>query len=195
MKIDRPSESRERVLNVAEQLFSERGYAPVTLKDIADTLGMKQASLYYHVPGGKEALFVEVSERSFHRHRAGLESAINSAKDNPEEQLRSAAYWIISQTIPDLGRMANSDMPEIGDEHAHRLMQIAFESLLLPIAAIFRNGYESGMFRSSQATMQAGAFISMISALRNLPDRFITQPKTEMADTLIDLFLHGVVKT
>ena len=190
---DQPSEARERVLNVAEHLFSERGYAPVTLKDIADALGMKQASLYYHVPGGKEALFVEVSERSFRRHRAGLEEAIASAGDVPREQLRGAARWILSQSIPDLGRMVNSDMPEIYEQHAHRLMQIAFESLLLPVAGIFQRAYETGAFRSSEFILLAGAFISVIASVQNLPDRFTRQPKTEMAETLIDVFLNGVV--
>jgi AcrR family transcriptional regulator len=193
MKSDQPSEARERVLNVAERLFSERGYAPVTLKDIADALGMKQASLYYHVPGGKEALYVEVSERSFRRHRAGLEDAITSGGSEPREQLRGAARWILSQSIPDLGRMTNSDMPEIHEEHGRRLMQIAYESLLLPVAGIFQRAYESGEFRSREYVLLAGAFISVIASVQNLPDRFTRQPKTQMADTLIDLFLNGVV--
>src|SRR5215203_4970689 len=127
---EKPREARERVLNVAEHLFRERGYASVTLKDIADELGMKQASLYYHVPGGKESLFIEVSERGFHRHRQGLEEAIGSSGSDLRQQLLAAARWILSHPMPDLGRLTHSDMPEIGEAHAHRLMQIAFESLM-----------------------------------------------------------------
>lgn len=37
------SAARERVLNVAERLFSECGYRSVTLKDIAGELRIKQA--------------------------------------------------------------------------------------------------------------------------------------------------------
>src|SRR5215204_6155144 len=99
MMNDKPREARERVLNVAEHLFRERGYASVTLKDIADELGMKQASLYYHVPGGKEALFIEVSERGFHQHRVGLEGAIASAGSELREQMRGAARWILSHPM------------------------------------------------------------------------------------------------
>jgi AcrR family transcriptional regulator len=65
------SESRERVLQQAEHLFSERGYAAVTLRDIAAGLGIRQASLYHHVPGGKEQLYVEVTERNLRRIRMG----------------------------------------------------------------------------------------------------------------------------
>jgi AcrR family transcriptional regulator len=193
MPVDKPSEARERLLGVAERLFSERGYASVTLKDIADELGIRQASLYYHVPGGKEALYVEVSERSFHRHRAGLEEAIQRAGVEAREQLRSAARWILSQPMPDLGRMTRSDMPEIGEAHAQRLMHIAFESLLVPVAGIFQRAYERGEFRSTETVLLAGAFISVISSIRNLPAHFARQPKADMADTLIDVFLNGLL--
>jgi AcrR family transcriptional regulator len=50
-------DSTQRVLDVAEGLFIDRGYHAITLRDIADELGIKQASLYYHFPGGKEELF------------------------------------------------------------------------------------------------------------------------------------------
>jgi AcrR family transcriptional regulator len=190
---DKIGESRERVLRIAERLFNERGYTAVTLRDIADALGIRQASLYYHVPGGKEALFVEVSERSFHRHRAGLEAAILTAGTESREQLRGAARWILAQDVPDLGRMTNSDMPAIGEAHAQWLMQLAFESLLLPIAGIFRRAYESGECHSKEATLLGGAFISVIASIRHLPAHFTRQPKPEMADTLIDVFLYGLM--
>jgi AcrR family transcriptional regulator len=38
------SEARERVLAAAERLFAERGYAAVTLRDIAAAVGIRHAS-------------------------------------------------------------------------------------------------------------------------------------------------------
>ncbi len=186
-------ESRERILHTAEHLFNERGYASVTLRDIADALGIRQASLYYHFPGGKEALFVEVCEKSFDRHRTGLEEAIRRADTTPREQLRAAARFILSQSVPDLGRMTHSDMPEIAEEHAQRLMQIAFDSLLRPIAGIFQRAYESGLSHSPDTILLAGAFISVIASIHDLPAQFTRQPRSAMADTLIDVILYGLM--
>ena len=56
-------DSAQRVLDVAEALFMDRGYNAITLRDIADELGIKQASLYSHFPGGTEQLFMSMSER------------------------------------------------------------------------------------------------------------------------------------
>jgi len=58
------SDASARVLDAAEQLFIQHGYAAVTLRTIADALGMRQASLYYHFPEGKEQLFVAMATRS-----------------------------------------------------------------------------------------------------------------------------------
>ena len=71
---------RQRVLDAAEALFLERGYTAITLRDIADDLGLKQASLYYHFPEGKEQLFMTMSERLFDRHAHGLNAAMAAAE-------------------------------------------------------------------------------------------------------------------
>ena len=50
------SEARERVLLVAERLFRERGYQAVTLRDIAQEVGIRHTSLYHHFPRGRNRL-------------------------------------------------------------------------------------------------------------------------------------------
>jgi len=51
-----------RILDVAEQLFAESGYAAVSVRDIAGRVGLNQASLYNHFPS-KQALYEAVLER------------------------------------------------------------------------------------------------------------------------------------
>ncbi|MCA1995449.1 MAG: TetR/AcrR family transcriptional regulator, partial [Coleofasciculus sp. S288] len=70
-----PSNARERVLIAAETLFRQRGYNTVTMRDIAEEVGIRQASLYHHFPT-KEQLFITVTEQVFERHRNGLQQAL-----------------------------------------------------------------------------------------------------------------------
>lgn len=187
-----PHEARDRVLNVAERLFTERGYAAVTLRDIANELGIKQASLYYHAPGGKEDLFVTVTERSMARHRAGLEAAMDAAGDDLRAQLQAAARWFLSQPPIDWHRMMTSDMPAIGKEHAQRLTVAAGDAIIRPLvtrleAARAREGLEM----PRQAEMLAGAFIAIMGAMHDVS--YSTQlPKDVMADQMIDILLDGI---
>jgi AcrR family transcriptional regulator len=54
--------SRERILDAAVQLFSERGYAGTGVQDIARAAGIEKAALYWHF-GSKAGLLAAVLDR------------------------------------------------------------------------------------------------------------------------------------
>jgi AcrR family transcriptional regulator len=184
------SEARERVLDAAEKLFMERGYAAVTLQDIAKALGMRQASLYYHVPGGKEALFIEVMERTLRRHEAGLRRVIAGAGDDLHAQLGAAARWLLSQPNMNYGRMMQSDMPAIDPVQAERLAWIAYNALLMPLRAVFERALDGS--DPHHAGYLSGAFLSMIESIHFLPAAFLTDSKEAIAGYLIDVLIGGL---
>ena len=132
--------ARERVLEAAEKLFASKGYTAVTLRDIAAEVGIKHASLYHHVPGGKEEIFIEVTERNFKRHKEGLAQAVKVASPDVQSQLRAVADWLLAQPPMDLIRMAYSDMPAIPESEALRLGDLAYQSLLQPIEKFASSG-------------------------------------------------------
>ncbi|MDC7784319.1 TetR/AcrR family transcriptional regulator [Rhodoplanes sp. TEM] len=55
-------ETRERLLDAAERLFAERGYANVSTRDIAEAARSNAAAAHYHF-GSKEALLEAVFKR------------------------------------------------------------------------------------------------------------------------------------
>jgi TetR/AcrR family transcriptional regulator len=58
----RGADTAERILDAAEALFAERGYAATTLRDVAAVVGVRNPSLYNHF-SSKEALYAAVLER------------------------------------------------------------------------------------------------------------------------------------
>lgn len=58
---DQPS-TRERILDIALELFSEQGYDKTSLRDIAERLGTTKAALYYHF-ARKEDILLELHMR------------------------------------------------------------------------------------------------------------------------------------
>ncbi len=179
--------ARERVLETAEQMFTERGYAAVTLRDIADALGMRQASLYYHAPGGKAALFVASTQRALDRHRDGLEAAIRTAGTDLSAQLRAAARWLLAQPALNYSRMMRSDMPALDDASAAHLRTAAQRSLLAPLEAAFAAHADE-----PHVSYLAGAFLAIIEAIHNLPQHYSAVPKSAMADYLIGVLVRGM---
>jgi AcrR family transcriptional regulator len=47
---------REQILDAAAQMFSERGYKATSTREIAEAVGVKQSSLYYHFGNKQEIL-------------------------------------------------------------------------------------------------------------------------------------------
>lgn len=57
-------EPREEILDVVAGLFVDRGPAGTSTRDIAEAVGIRQSSLYYHFPSGKDEILAELLQRS-----------------------------------------------------------------------------------------------------------------------------------
>ncbi len=64
--------TRERILDVALELFGEHGYESTSLRDIAERLGVTKAALYYHFER-KEDILLELHLRVHALGREALE--------------------------------------------------------------------------------------------------------------------------
>lgn len=184
-------DSREQLLQLAEALFSERGYTAVTLRDIAEAFEVRQAALYYHFPDGKEQLFVEVLRRSFLRHRQGLSHAISQAEPNLSSQLTKMADWLLSQPPLDMTRLARSDLPALSQEYAQSLYELGNASLVEPIQLVLTQAYERGEIRLVDAKLMATVFLSLIDTVHDM-HRYKNIPKQVLAQDVIEILLDGM---
>ena len=89
------SDTKERILNVAERLFADRGFPATSLRDLTSEAGVNIASVNYHF-GSKDALLAAVLERRLRPVNArrlelldAIESAASSGAPNAEEVLRA----------------------------------------------------------------------------------------------------------
>lgn len=78
--------TQERILDKAAELFWKKGYAATTTREIAASLGIRQASLYHHV-ASKENLLCQLCVTSLERLLQEVQSAVNES-NSPEGQIR-----------------------------------------------------------------------------------------------------------
>lgn len=52
----KPLDRKSEIINVAARLFKEKGYSAVTVRDIAQAMNIKAASLYNHITSKQEIL-------------------------------------------------------------------------------------------------------------------------------------------
>jgi TetR/AcrR family transcriptional regulator len=83
----------DRILGVATELFAARGYAGVSIRQIADRSGYSLSSLYHHF-GNKRSLYVKVHMTEFEKSSARLEAAIESG-ESFEQRLLSFTIELV----------------------------------------------------------------------------------------------------
>lgn len=188
-------QSRERILDAAERLFLERGYHAVSMADIAGELGIKKPSLYHHVSGGKEGLYVEIAERNLKRHREGLSRTIAAAEDDLEPQLKAAAGWLLAHAPLGLVPMMQNGMPSLKKKNAKYLEGVIWTSMFLPLYGCFEDARARGDLKDVNAGMVIGSFLSVMDGLGSLLQSHVDmQPPEAMVDDIIQMMLYGILK-
>jgi AcrR family transcriptional regulator len=185
-------DSIQRILDVAEALFMDRGYSAITLRDIADELGIKQASLYYHFPAGKEQIFVAMAKRLFERHREGLEAALQDADIDLNSQLHAVARWFSSQPPIKILGMFHADIPALSRTHVQHLEEMARDAIFMPLRKVFVAAQERGEIRPAHPDLLAGSFLWLMDGLSYGQTRIGAPSREVMADDLISILMDGL---
>lgn len=81
------TETRTRMIETTARLLQHRGYHGTSLNDILAASGAPRGSLYFHFPGGKEALAAEATRVAIDLATEALQEALAAAPD-PAEGVR-----------------------------------------------------------------------------------------------------------
>ena len=76
--------TRDKIMDVALNMFSERGYEAVSIRDICGEVGIKESTLYYHFKNKKDILDSLIEK--FRSHIDGLLSRVDEITDNPPKK-------------------------------------------------------------------------------------------------------------
>jgi AcrR family transcriptional regulator len=116
---EKRTDMRERILDVALELFNEQGYDATSLREIAERLGVTKAALYYHFKS-KADILLELHLR-LHELGAGILDEIDRLPD--EGSVVEAWPRLIDQFIEQVA--ANRDLFLV-----HQRNQRAFEQIV-----------------------------------------------------------------
>jgi len=84
------SETAEQILDLAETLIQTRGYSAFSYQDIADSLGIRKASIHYHF-ASKTDLGIAVVDRYLARFGAALAAV---AEDQSQSSMAMLDFYI-----------------------------------------------------------------------------------------------------
>ncbi len=147
MRIVKPAEERKNeILDVAEQLFAEKGFDNASTNDIINRIGIARGTLYHHF-GSKEEILDALVERMT---REGIAKARTIISDKSRPLMERLTGAILSLSA------GSGAMPEVLEQiHKpqnallHQKMQERLISGVVPlISEIIREGSEEGIFHT-----------------------------------------------
>ena len=100
----------ERILLAASQCISTKGYANVSMRDIANEAGVVLSQLNYYFKN-KEGLFKEVVRMMIDRYLRDIEASLR-AEDSPKERAKSLIKYFrkMCSIIPPFKLLMNSQV-------------------------------------------------------------------------------------
>jgi len=149
-QVEQPKPRKEEILDVATRLFAERGYEGTSMNDVAELVGMRKASLFYHF-ATKEALYEAVLDRLVRRLATPL-GAVYAGEGSYAERLDRAADAVTAAlgAWPFTARLLLREAMNWGPGARGALADKAVD-VLEAAASFVRAGQDSGEFVDGDA--------------------------------------------
>ena len=188
----RPTKDRKaEILQTASLLFKQKGYSAVTMRDLADAMGIKAASLYNHI-SSKQQILAEVIFAIAEAFTSGIEE-IAAQEVGAQKKLRAVVAQHVALTADNPYGMAalNNDWMHLEDKLEYYLkLRNEYEKRFREIV---RDGQASGELKNVSDEV---LLFSVLSTLRNLYlwiPRKADLEKEALINDLSEILLQGVV--
>ncbi|MBE9080462.1 TetR/AcrR family transcriptional regulator [Romeria aff. gracilis LEGE 07310] len=194
--VPKESETQERILKAAQRLFARRGYGGTTTRDLAQAAGVAEGTLFRHFEN-KKAILVEVATQGW----------IELLTELLTELSEMASYKAVAQVMRRrmLNLTQNTDMlrvcfmeAQFHPELQERIQAEVIDKMTDVAEAFFQTAMDRGTYRPMNPRVVARIFLGMFtvagfSQMSLAQDANSPQDMKELAETLADIFLNGVL--
>ncbi|MCH2195192.1 TetR/AcrR family transcriptional regulator [Kordia sp.] len=187
------SETRkEEIVRTAEMLFKKKGYSAVTMRDIAQAMGIKAASLYNHIQS-KQQILSDIIIQIGEQFTEGMAEIVATEETTSIEKLEQIIKLHVKITMNNPSRMAtmNNDWMHLEKQKDYYLsLRRNYED---SFRQILKQGIEKGELKTVNPEI---ILFSILSTLRSL---YLWIPKKEeiikenLLGKLSQVLLTGVV--
>jgi AcrR family transcriptional regulator len=189
---------KQRVLDVATELFIRHGFADTTLDAIGRGAGVAKRTIYHHI-GDKEAVFRAI----FNRRSISVKIHVPDTSDmSVAGRLTTVANTLLSQYIDEDGVIAglqrlliteSQRFPDLAEQVIGSARKVRVDSL----TALFDQMAAEGLIEPDDSHLSAELFFDVVvgsSAYHMMIGYQHTLPSQADIALRVDAFLHGRVK-
>ncbi len=151
-------ERKKEILDTAEKLFSQKGYAQCSVNEILTEIGIAKGT-FYHYFKSKEEVLDAIIERGTAKIISRAEAAAKSIYYTPEEKLMRIFLSMRIEQEMEPGLLDEIHKPENALMHQKSLCSIV--SKLTPIlVTVIEDGIKEGIFQSEYPKEYMQIFLS-----------------------------------
>lgn len=185
---------KEIIYAAAIQLFRDKGYLAATMRDLADRVGLKQASSLYNHVKSKEEILQDICFVNAKKFTDGI-AVIEKSTDSTIEKIKQLIYLHVHIATEDITSVTvfNDEWRYLSEPHLSSFLQMRrdYEDRF---KKLIDKGIQEEVFKNLDATV---ILYSMLTSVRWVhdwyrPERAI-DPQT-IASTIATLLLDGLVK-
>ncbi|MCR4990356.1 MAG: TetR/AcrR family transcriptional regulator [Lachnospiraceae bacterium] len=171
----RITDTKERLIEAALDLFSVKGYEGTTVEEIAGAVGIKAPSIYDHFKG-KEAILQAMIERADEEYNKGIEMGkakafnISSGEELIIYAMQSIRYTINNDKARKMRRMFTIEQFRNG-EFANRATRHNISIFKSVYSKIFAKLMDEGVMIKGDPDIFALEFVAPVTLMIQLCDR------------------------
>lgn len=180
---------KARILDEAAALFVTHGYHGLSMRQIAETVGVSKAGLYYHFED-KEALFLAILLHHIDRV-GGLVDEARSEPGGARAQVRRLVGQILTHMRGSQRfiRLAEQDAASLSPKSLERMHAAYRRRFTGPIEAMLAGGVDSGELRALDPGQATWLLLGMAFAGLSTP----AEKVDETALLIESVFFEGVL--
>lgn len=153
----------DQIRQAGRHLLFRHGYSGMTMREIAASLRVKAASLYYHFPSKQHILF-DLMHATASELLRGLREIVRSGQE-PEVQLDAAIRWhvLFHTQKREEAFISHSELRSLEPENLRTILKLRRQYDLL-FDAILKRGRRAGVFQFEEPSVVRNCILTMCTA-------------------------------
>jgi len=184
------------IIEAAQELFTTKNYADVSMSEIAETADVTKGAIYHHF-SSKEELYLTMMHNYLDEVRVLIASTVSQFEGRPcRERLHAFTLSFLSlpTTQQELMRLVRRDINIFKDPEREKLIHAYQQALPEQIEAIIRDGIAHEEIVEGNARLLSWEHVAIVEVVLRPYAQSVLGDAEAMANYVNALFFDGIAR-